>query len=281
MREVNVQDITDAVREMAIDVNLHLSEGLVDDLGKALEREESPLGREIIERIIDNARAARDKRLPACQDTGTAVVMAEIGQDVHLVGGDLTEAINEGVERGYREGRLRMSIVGDPIRRVNTNTNTPAVVHTFIVPGEGVKISFMAKGSGCENMSRLKMLNPADGEEGILRFIEETVIEADGRACPPMTLGVGLGGDLEQAALLAKRALFRAPLGAPNPAGHVADLERKILARVNATGVGPMGMGGRVTALAVHVEAAPVHISSLPLALNIDCHAHRHRSVEL
>ncbi len=281
MREVNVQDVADAVCGMAIDVNLHLSEGYVDDLRRALEREESPLGREVIERIIENARAAREKRLPACQDTGTAVVFAEVGQDVRLVGGSLIDAVNEGVVRGYREGCMRMSIVRDPIERVNTNTNTPAVVHTFIVPGEGVKISLMAKGSGCENMSRLRMLKPSDGEEGVLAFIREAVIEANGQACPPLTLGVGLGGDFEQAALLAKRALFRTPLGAPNPAKHVADLERKIFERVNATGVGPMGLGGTVTALAVHVETAPVHISSLPVALNIDCHAHRHRSVEL
>ena len=281
MREVNVQDVADAVCGMAIDVNLHLSEGYVDDLRRALEREESPLGREVIERIIENARAAREQRLPACQDTGTAVVFAEVGQDVHLVGGNLIDAVNEGVARGYREGCMRMSIVRDPIERVNTNTNTPAVIHTFIVPGEGVKISFMAKGSGCENMSRLRMLKPSDGEQGVLAFIREAVIEANGQACPPLTLGVGLGGDFEQAALLAKRALFRTPLGAPNPAKHVADLERKIFERVNATGVGPMGLGGTVTALAVHVETAPVHISSLPVALNIDCHAHRHRSVEL
>lgn len=264
-----------------MEVNINLSEGLVERLQKALAEEKSELGRELLQRIIDNARAAREKSLPACQDTGTAVVLAEIGQDVHLTGGNLIEAINNGVERGYKEGLLRMSILADPLTRVNTGTNTPAVVHAFIVPGDKVRVSFMAKGSGCENMSRLKMLNPSDGEEGILKFIEETVIEADGRPCPPITLGVGIGGDFELCALLAKKALFRDPIGAHHPQKHVAALEEKILARVNATGIGPLGMGGTVTALAVHVETAPVHISSLPVAVNIDCHAHRHGSLTL
>lgn len=281
MREVNVQKIAEAVRGLAIDVNLHMAEGYVDELRKALAREESPLGRSIMERIIENARVAREKRLPACQDTGSAVVLLEVGQDARLVGGGVIEAVNEGVERGYREGLLRMSIVRDPLDRVNTGTNTPAIIHTFIVPGERVKISFMAKGSGCENMSRLKMLRPSDGEEGILKFIEETVVESDGRPCPPVTLGVGIGGNFEQAALLAKRALFRSPAGAPSPLRHIAEMERKILKRVNDTGVGPMGMGGSVTALAAHVETAPAHISSLPVAVNVDCHSHRHGSVEL
>jgi len=281
VREIDVKKISDAIRDLAIEVNIHLSEGLVERLQKALAEEKSELGRELLQRLIDNARAARDKMLPACQDTGTAVVLAEIGQDVHLTGGSLIEAINDGVARGYKDGYLRMSILADPLTRVNTGTNTPAVVHAFIVPGDKVRVSFMAKGSGCENMSRLKMLKPSDGEEGILKFIEETVIEADGRACPPITLGIGIGGDFEQCALLAKKALFRDPLGARHPAAHVAALEEKILTRINATGIGPLGMGGTVTALAVHVETAPVHISSLPVAVNIDCHAHRHGSLTL
>lgn len=281
MREIDVRKISNAVRDLAIEVNIHLSEGLVERLRKALAQEKSELGRELLQRIIDNARAAREKMLPACQDTGTAVILVEIGQDVHPTGGNLIDAINDGVTRGWREGLLRASILGDPLTRVNTGDNAPAVVHTFIVPGDKLRLSFMAKGSGCENMSRLKMLKPSDGEEGILRFIEETVVEANGRPCPPITLGVGIGGDFELAALLAKKALFRDPIGARHPEKHIAQLEEKILDRVNATGIGPLGMGGTVTALAVHVETAPVHISSLPVAVNIDCHAHRHRSLSL
>ena len=281
MREIDVRKISNAVRDLAIEVNIHLSEGFVERLRKALAQEKSELGRELLQRIIDNARAAREKMLPACQDTGTAVILVEIGQDVHPTGGNLIDAINDGVTRGWREGLLRASILGDPLTRVNTGDNAPAVVHTFIVPGDKLRLSFMAKGSGCENMSRLKMLKPSDGEEGILRFIEETVVEANGRPCPPVTLGVGIGGDFELAALLAKKALFRNPIGARHPEKHIAQLEEKILDRVNATGIGPLGMGGTVTALAVHVETAPVHISSLPVAVNIDCHAHRHRSLSL
>jgi len=281
MREIDVRKISNAVRDLAIEVNIHLSEGFVERLRKALAQEKSELGRELLQRIIDNARAAREKMLPACQDTGTAVILVEIGQDVHPTGGNLIDAINDGVTRGWREGLLRASILGDPLTRVNTGDNAPAVVHTFIVPGDKLRLSFMAKGSGCENMSRLKMLKPSDGEEGILRFIEETVVEANGRPCPPITLGVGIGGDFELAALLAKKALFRDPIGARHPEKHIAQLEEKILERVNATGIGPLGMGGTVTALAVHVETAPVHISSLPVAVNIDCHAHRHRSLSL
>ena len=281
MREIDVRKISNAVRDLAIEVNIHLSEGFVERLRKALAQEKSELGRELLQRIIDNARAAREKMLPACQDTGTAVILVEIGQDVHPTGGNLIDAINDGVTRGWREGLLRASILGDPLTRVNTGDNAPAVVHTFIVPGDKLRLSFMAKGSGCENMSRLKMLKPSDGEEGILRFIEETVVEANGRPCPPITLGVGIGGDFELAALLAKKALFRNPIGARHPEKHIAQLEEKILERVNATGIGPLGMGGTVTALAVHVETAPVHISSLPVAVNIDCHAHRHRSLSL
>ena len=281
MREIDVRKISNAVRDLAIEVNIHLSEGFVERLRKALAQEKSELGRELLQRIIDNARAAREKMLPACQDTGTAVILVEIGQDVHPTGGNLIDAINDGVTRGWREGLLRASILGDPLTRMNTGDNAPAVVHTFIVPGDKLRLSFMAKGSGCENMSRLKMLKPSDGEEGILRFIEETVVEANGRPCPPITLGVGIGGDFELAALLAKKALFRNPIGARHPEKHIAQLEEKILDRVNATGIGPLGMGGTVTALAVHVETAPVHISSLPVAVNIDCHAHRHRSLSL
>jgi fumarate hydratase subunit alpha len=281
MREIDVRKISNAVRDLAIEVNIHLSEGFVERLRKALAQEKSELGRELLQRIIDNARAAREKMLPACQDTGTAVILVEIGQDVHPTGGNLIDAINDGVTRGWREGLLRASILGDPLTRMNTGDNAPAVVHTFIVPGDKLRLSFMAKGSGCENMSRLKMLKPSDGEEGILRFIEETVVEANGRPCPPITLGVGIGGDFELAALLAKKALFRDPIGARHPEKHIAQLEEKILDRVNATGIGPLGMGGTVTALAVHVETAPVHISSLPVAVNIDCHAHRHRSLSL
>ncbi len=275
MRKLDVSKIADALREMAVDVNRNLSEGQVDALKQALARETSPLGKQILRRIIDNAAAARDLKLPACQDTGTAVVFIDIGQEVQLVGGSLRDAVNGATAAAYKEGLLRMSVVNDPLERKNTGTNAPAVLHTRIVPGDRVTVSFMAKGAGCENMSRMKMLGPSDGERGVVDFVVETVVEADGSACPPLVLGIGLGGDFEQVAILAKRALLRHPLGAPNKLGHIAALEKKILDAVNATEIGPMGMGGGVTALAAHIEAAPTHIASLPVAVNLDCHAHR------
>ena len=281
MRKFDVSKIADALREMAVDVNRNLSEGQVDALKYALARETSPLGKQIIRRIIDNAASARDSKLPVCQDTGTAVVFIDIGQEVQLVGGSLREAVDGATAAAYRDGLLRMSVVGDPLERENTGTNAPAVLHTRVVPGDRVTLSFMAKGAGCENMSRMKMLRPSDGEEGIIDFVVETVVESDGGACPPLVLGIGLGGDFEQVAILAKRALLRHPLGAPGEPGHIAALEKKILDAVNATGIGPMGMGGGVTALAAHIEAAPTHIASLPVAVNLDCHAHRARTAVL
>jgi len=281
MRKFDVSKIADALREMAVDVNRNLSDGQVDALKQALARETSPLGKQILRRIIDNAAAARDLKLPTCQDTGTAVVFIDIGQEVQLVGGSLRDAVNDATAAAYKEGLLRMSVVNDPLERKNTGTNAPAVLHTRIVPGDRVTVSFMAKGAGCENMSRMKMLGPSDGEEGVIDFVVETVVEADGSACPPLVLGIGLGGDFEQVAILAKRALLRHPLGAPNELGHIAALEKKILDAVNATGIGPMGMGGGVTALAAHIEAAPTHIASLPVAVNLDCHAHRTRTAVL
>jgi len=281
MRKFDVSKIADALREMAVDVNRNLSEGQVDALKHALARETSPLGKQIIRRIIDNAASARDSKLPVCQDTGTAVVFIDIGQEVQLVGGSLREAVDGATAAAYRDGLLRMSVVGDPLERENTGTNAPAVLHTRVVPGDRVTLSFMAKGAGCENMSRMKMLRPSDGEEGIIDFVVETVVESDGGACPPLVLGIGLGGDFEQVAILAKRALLRHPLGAPGEPGHIAALEKKILDAVNATGIGPMGMGGGVTALAAHIEAAPTHIASLPVAVNLDCHAHRARTAVL
>ena len=281
MRKFDVSKIADALREMAVDVNRNLSEGQVNALKQALARETSPLGKQILRRIIDNAAAAHDLKLPVCQDTGTAVVFIDIGQEVQLVGGSLRDAVDGAMAAAYKEGLLRMSVVNDPLERKNTGTNAPAVLHTRIVPGDRVTVSFMAKGAGCENMSRMKMLRPSDGEEGIIDFVVETVVESDGGACPPLVLGIGLGGDFEQVAILAKRALLRHPLGAPNKLGHIAALEKKILDAVNATGIGPMGMGGGVTALAAHIEAAPTHIASLPVAVNLDCHAHRTNTVVL
>jgi len=280
LREIHASQITEAVAKMAAESNIDLPQDVADALKAGREKEESPLGREVLDQILENARIAAQERVPICQDTGVAVIFVNLGQDVHITGGDLQTAIDEGVRRGYRGAYLRASIVNDPLRRKNTGDNTPAVVHVEIVPGDRLKLTIAPKGGGSENMSAVRMLKPAEGEEGVKQFVVEQVMKAGSNPCPPIVVGVGLGGTMEKAAILAKKALVR-PLGQPNPDQDVARLEGELLALVNDTGVGPGGLGGRFTAMAVHVETFPCHIASLPAAVNIQCHAARHKEITL
>jgi len=275
VRMIDVSEITEVLARIAAESCFVLGRPEMDSLRAAGRRERSALGREILGELLENAEVAREERRPLCQDTGTAVVFLDIGQDVRLVGGDIREAVDRGVARAYRENSLRASVLSDPFLRENSGDNTPAILHVSIVPGERVRLLFAAKGGGAENMSRLAMLSPADGEGGVVEFVLGTVREAGGRPCPPLVIGVGVGGNFETVALLAKRALLR-PLGEPNPEKRLARIEEEILARVNATGIGPQGLGGSATALAVHLDVAPCHIASLPAAVNLDCHSHRH-----
>ncbi len=275
MREVNVKEISDAVREICIKSNTVLGEPEVEYIKKMQDVEESPTGKEILSMLLENARVAREEQIAICQDTGFAVIFIDLGQDVHLVGGDLNEAVADGVRRGYADGYLRKSILSDPIKRVNTGDNTPPVIHLTLVPGEKVKIVVAPKGGGSENMSAVRMLKPSDGIEGVKSFVVETVERAGGNPCPPIVVGVGIGGTFEKCAYLAKKALLR-PLGRRHPDPFYAEVEEDLLRRVNNTGVGPQGLGGRVTALDVHVEVHPCHIASLPAAVNLNCHATRH-----
>ncbi|WP_025322764.1 fumarate hydratase [Deferrisoma camini] len=280
MREVSVERITEAVRRLSVEANTRLGDDVVAAFERFREGEQSPTGRDVLAQLLENARIARDEGLPLCQDTGFAVVFVDLGQDVHLVGGDLYEAVNEGVRQGYREGYLRKSIVADPLRRKNTGDNTPAVVHVRLVPGDRVRITFAPKGGGSENMSGIAMLKPADGVEGVKRFVIDRVRQAGPNPCPPTIVGVGIGGTFEIAALLAKRALLR-PVGDRNPDPFYGDLEEELLAEVNRLGIGPAGLGGTTTSLDVHIEVHPCHIASLPVAVNIQCHSARHKEVEL
>jgi len=278
-RTLNTGEITDRLAEMCGAASCELDEDLIGALTEGLRKEESPVGKQILEQILENAKISRNTRLPSCQDTGFAVVFLEIGQDVCLEGPELSEAVYEGVRRGYEKYYLRKSIVDDPaVSRKNTRDNTPAVIHTEIVKGDRVKIVLAAKGGGSENMSAVAMLKPADGIQGVRKFVIDTVKRAGGNPCPPIIVGVGVGGTFEKCALLAKKALLR-PLGSHNPDERYATLEKELLAEINATGIGPQGLGGRVTALGVHVETFPCHIASLPAAVNINCHASRHKEV--
>ncbi|MGC8719294.1 MAG: fumarate hydratase [Thermodesulforhabdaceae bacterium] len=279
MREIPVEKITDAVRDLAIKSNIELGEDVIKALERALEMEESPTGKDILKRLIENARIAREQRIPMCQDTGFAVVFVELGQDVHITGGSLKAAIEEGVRRGYEEGYLRKSIC-HCITRKNTGDNTPPVIHFDVVPGDKLKITFAPKGGGSENMSRVTMLTPAVGIEGVRDFVIQRVKESGPNPCPPTIVGVGIGGTIEQAAILAKKALLR-PLGSENPDEELRALEKDWLERINRLGIGPQGLGGRITSLAVHINMMPCHIASLPVAVNIQCHAARHKEVEL
>jgi len=280
MREISAQTITDAIADLCIEVNHRMQPDMLAALERALESEESPLGRRVLQQVLENARVAREAWYPICQDTGQAVLFVDIGQEVRVTGGALTGAIQEGVRRGYAEGYLRRSVVASPLRRENTGDNTPAIVYYDITSGDRVRIGMIAKGAGCDNMSRLEMLTPAAGLGAMEAFVVETVERAGPNASPPVVVGVGLGGTFEKAALLAKRALLRL-VGAPHADPEIAALERKLLDRINALGIGPAGFGGRVTALAVHVEGHATHIASFPVAVNLDCHSHRAKSIEL
>ncbi len=280
MRELDVSQIADAVASLCIKINHELSPDMVSALERAAECETSETGKSVLSMLEENLSVAKEKTIPICQDTGMAVVFLEIGQDVALRGGYLEDAVNEGVRRGYRDGYLRKSVVADPLERVNTNDNTPAVIHTRIVPGDKVKITLAPKGFGSENMSKIYMLKPADGEDGVVRSVVEAVREAGPNACPPVVVGVGLGGDFEYAAEMAKRALTRS-VGTHSEKEHIARLEEKILDRINSLGIGPAGLGGAVTALAVNIETYPTHIAGLPCAVNICCHVNRHISAVL
>ena len=280
MREIEAAEITEAVRELCIEANTRLPEDHLAALHRALEEEESPLGREVIGELLENARVARERCIAFCQDTGYAVFFVELGSEARVVGGGIGAAIDEGVRRGYDEGYLRKSIVRGPVDRTNTGDNTPAIVYYDVVPGDGLRLTLLVKGAGCDNMSSLKMLTPAEGVEEMKRFVVETVERAGPNASPPLTVGVGIGGPFERAALLAKKALTRRS-GEPNPDPELAVLEAELLEAINATGIGPAGYGGTVTALAVHIESFPTHIAAFPVAVNLDCHSHRTSSVEL
>jgi fumarate hydratase subunit alpha len=280
VREIPVSQITESVRRLSVEANTHLGDDVINALGAARNIETSPLAREVLDRIILNAHTARKECLPMCQDTGFAVVFMEIGQDVHLSGGDLKKAVDKGVRLGYREGFFRGSIVADPLRRKNTGDNTPCVLYTDIVPGDGVSIRFAPKGGGAENMSGLCMLPPSAGVEGVKRFIIETVRNAGANPCPPVVVGVGLGGTFEKCAMLSKKAIFRT-LGERHPDVFYAGLEREMLESINKLGIGPAGFGGCTTALEVFIETHPCHIASLPVAVNLQCHAARHKEVKI
>jgi fumarate hydratase subunit alpha len=280
MKQVHVKDIAETVERLCIQACTALGDDWWQAMENAVSLEESPLGKDLLGIIRENAGLAASTGEPICQDTGLAVVFLEIGQEVSITGGSLYDAINEGVRRGYINGYLRKSVVSDPLIRENTGDNTPAIIHTQIVPGSDLRITVAPKGAGSENSSGLKMLKPADGEEGVIRFVMEVVEAAGPNACPPIVVGVGVGGNLEKSALLAKRSLLR-PLGERHPKPHIAKLEEELLKRINSTGIGPQGLGGRITALDVHVEVHPTHIASLPVAVNIQCHASRHAEAVL
>ncbi len=275
MRTINVDKVTEAIKEMCISANYFLSSDMETKMKEAREKEESPLGKQILSQLLENLEIAGTDQIPICQDTGMAVVFLEVGQDVHFEGGSLEDAVNEGVRRGYTEGFLRKSVVGDPLVRENTKDNTPAVIHYCIVPGDQVKITVAPKGFGSENMSRIFMLKPADGIEGVKKSILTAVKEAGPNACPPVVVGVGIGGTFEKAALMAKQALIR-PAGSYSEIPYVKEMEVELLEKINGLGIGPGGLGGRITALAVNINTYATHIAGLPVAVNMCCHVNRH-----
>ena len=275
MRRIDVSLVTDALKEMCIEANHFLTADMKCALEQAVSAEEAPLGRQILEQLQDNLRIAAEDMIPICQDTGMAVVFAEIGQEVHFEGGSLEDAIHEGVKRGYVDGFLRKSVVKDPLIRENTGDNTPAVIHYEIVPGDQVKLTLAPKGFGSENMSRVFMLKPADGIEGVKNAIMTAVRDAGPNACPPMVVGVGIGGTFEKCTLMAKKALTR-PVNEHSAIPYVREMEQELLERINRTGIGPGGLGGTTTALAVNINTYPTHIAGLPVAVNICCHVNRH-----
>ncbi len=281
MRDIDSNEVTKVVSQLVQEANYFLSDDVLASLKRARETEESPVACEVLDRILENAEISTERKTPLCQDTGTAVVFLELGQEVHMTGGDLNTAVNEGVRQGYDKGYLRKSMVNQPYsERINTKDNTPAIIYTDIVPGDKLKITAMTKGGGAENMTRLGMLRPAQGGQGIIDFVVNAVDEAGSNPCPPVIVGVGIGGTAEQTIMLAKRALLR-KVGEPNPDPEFAGMEKEILRRVNNLGIGPQGFGGRTTALAVHVEVIPCHIASMPAAVNLQCHSARHKEAIL
>ena len=280
MKEINIKEITKAVSALCIDANLELSDEMQKCISSAKEKETKPLAIEILGQLEENMKIAKEDKIPICQDTGIAVFFVEVGQEIHITGGSITDAINEGVRQGYTEGYLRKSVVGDPLIRENTKDNTPAIIHYDIVPGDNLKITITPKGFGSENMSKLVMLKPADGVEGVKDVVINAAKEAGPNACPPFVIGVGIGGDFEQVAKLSKKALTREP-GSKSPIPHIAALEEELLEKINELGIGPAGLGGRTTALAVNIETYATHIAGLPVAVNLCCHVDRHRSVIL
>ena len=278
MREVNVSIIREAIKNLCIEANRHLPEDVREAVKKSLEKEEGAVARGILSDMIRNYTIAEEESMPICQDTGMACIFMEIGQDVHLTGGFLQDAVNEGVRQGYQEGYLRKSVVKDPVRRGNTGDNTPAVLYTEIVPGDQIRITAAPKGFGSENMSAVRMFKPSAGIEGIKDFILETVEKAGPNPCPPVILGIGIGGTFDKVCYLAKKALLR-PVSEYNPDPYYADLEREMLDKINKTGIGPQGYGGRTTALGVNIETMPTHIAGMPCAINVSCHVTRHKTV--
>jgi len=280
MKKIHMLEIEETIAQLCVEANLRLPRALCARMEQVAREEEAPLARNIMHDLLRNLEVAKDMQLPICQDTGMAVVFADIGQELCIAGGDFEQAVNRGVARGYREGYLRASMVSDPLRRENTGNNTPAILHTRLVAGDKLRLTIAPKGAGSENQSRLKMFNPAAGQGEMIEFVCQTVRRAGGKPCPPVVLGVGIGGNFEQVALLAKRALCR-EVGEHNPDPFYAALERELLVAVNALGVGPQGFGGKTTALWVAVEAAPTHIAALPFAVNVGCHVNRHATAEL
>ena len=278
MREINVSKITDAVCNMCISANCNLGSDIKTALEKGLSEENSQIAQTMLTDILKNAEIAKNESMPICQDTGMAIVFLKIGQDVHFVGGSLNDAINEGVRQGYKKGYLRKSVVADPIRRGNTGDNTPAIIHTEITEGDKIEITLAPKGFGSENMSAIKMLKPSDGAEGIVNFVVDTVKSAGSNPCPPIVVGVGIGGSFEKAAFLAKTELLR-DIDEQNPDDFYAAMETELLEKINALGIGPQGFGGKTTALGVNIETFPTHIAGMPCAVNISCHVTRHTKV--
>lgn len=279
MRNFDVKIVSEEIEKLCMNANFYIPKDVMNSLVDSLEKEESPVAKDILSQIIENDKLAQENLVPMCQDTGLTVVFLEIGRDVHL-NGDIYEAINTGVKNGYEKGYLRKSIVQDPFNRVNTKDNTPAIIHTKIVDGDKIKIVVAPKGGGSENMSTVKMMKPSDGVEGVKKFVLDFIDNAGGNPCPPIVVGIGIGGNLEKSALLAKEALLR-EINDINPIGFYKDLEEELLEKINKLGIGPMGLGGRTTCLSVKIKAHPCHIAQLPVAININCHAARHKEVIL
>ncbi|AHF07981.1 fumarate hydratase [Desulfitobacterium metallireducens] len=280
MKSIHINSIIDAVEKLCIEANYDLGEDVMLSFKTALTTEKSPLGREVFERLIENATIAHEERVPMCQDTGMTVIFVELGQELYIEGGLLTEALNEGVRRGYEKGYLRKSVVKDPFDRENTKDNTPAIIHYDLVPGDELHITVAPKGAGSENMGAIKMCKPSDGLEGVMQFVVDTVDKAGGNPCPPIIVGVGVGGNMEKATYLAKKSLTR-DVGVHNKEERLAKIEEELLERINKLGIGPQGFGGENTALAVNLEVYPTHIAMLPVAVNINCHAARHKEITL